>query len=182
MKLSESSHSLCGASSNALLTDDSSIPFAQQFRYHLKDVPIVSFEDQGYPPEGSIKVRFPDISSVSVEINRRETIEEVRERIEKQTGRNLKNYYLVSDHGIIKDGASLDEYNVIPGSNLLVIPIGIRHSNRKTRDFWIKSRESRCESAREKHVEKTPRELAEIRRCLSSARGKFTQKTWRQKL
>lgn len=97
-------------------------PFAQQFNYHLQDLEIVR-RNQPLKPDGQLHVRFPDITTIDVDFNKRESIETFKERLQNivQDKYNLKNYYLVSKNGIIKDDTTLDEYFLTPGSNVLVI-------------------------------------------------------------
>jgi hypothetical protein len=118
-------------------------PFAQQFNYHLQDLPIVR-RSQPPKPDGRLAVHLPDLSSVEVEYNRRETIENFRARIQVAApGLRISDYYVVSRHGLIADGMTLDEYFLTPGSDLVLIRKGIGTRQQLiSRRFWLKSRES----------------------------------------
>lgn len=125
------------------LQNNQEAPFSQQFNYHLQDLAIVR-RSQPLKPDGTVKVRLPDITSVNVEFNLRESIESFRERLQDVLkGKiNVSQYYIVSRHGTIEDGMTLDECYVTPGSNLLLIRKGIKDKQQlANRRFWIKSRE-----------------------------------------
>lgn len=138
---SPSQSSISGNQSHAQGTKEA--PFSQQFNYHLQDVAIVR-RYQPLKPDGSLRVHLPNISSVEIEFNLRESIETFRERLQERLKNkiNVSQYYIVSPHGTIEDGMTLDECFVTPGSNLLLIRKGIKDRQQlANRRFWIKSRE-----------------------------------------
>jgi hypothetical protein len=118
-------------------------PFAQQFNYHLQDLPIVR-RNQPPRPDGRLIVHLPDFSSVQVEYNRRETIENFRARIQAATPDiRVNDFYVVSRHGLIADGITLDEYFLTPGADLVLIRKGVGSRQQlMSRRFWLRSRES----------------------------------------
>lgn len=117
-------------------------PFAQQFNYHLQDLAIVR-RKQNLKPDGTVQVHLPNITSVSVEYNRRETVEVFRERLQELIPEfKVKDYYLVTPRGAIEDGMTLDEYSLTPGIDILLIRKGIKNRQQlKNRRFWLQSRE-----------------------------------------
>lgn len=118
-------------------------PFSQQFNYHLQDLAIVR-RAQPLKPDGKVRVHLPNITSIEIEFNLRESIESFRERLQEHLKDkiNVSQYYIVSRHGTIEDGMSLDECFVTPDSNLLLIRKGIKDRQQlANRRFWIKSRE-----------------------------------------
>jgi hypothetical protein len=145
--LSESA-SATGLSSSrsALLCKGSSASpaasFAQQFNYHLQDLAILR-RNQTAKPDGQLTVHLPNLQSVKVDYNRRETIEKFRERLQAEVpDLRISSHYVVSSHGLIADGQTLDEYFLTPGADLLIIPKGVRNKQHLMgQRFWIKSRQ-----------------------------------------
>lgn len=117
-------------------------PFAQQFNYHLQDLAIVR-RKQNSKPDGTVKVHLPNITSIRVEYNRRETVEVFRERLQGLIPDfRVKDYYLVTPRGAIEDGMTLDEYSLVPGIDILMIRKGVKNRQQlKNRRFWLQSRE-----------------------------------------
>lgn len=141
--LSLSSLSQSNLSSQSHQQSNQEAPFSQQFNYHLQDIAIVR-RSRPLKPDGKVCVHLPNISSIEVEFNLRESIESFRERLQEQlNGKiNISQYYIVSPHGTIEEGMTLDECFVTPGSNLLLIRKGIKNRQQlANRRFWIKSRE-----------------------------------------
>jgi hypothetical protein len=130
-----------GQSSHSASTQDA--PFAQQFNYHLQNLAIVP--RSGPPkPDGKVTVHLPDYTSVLIDYNRRETIESLRLRLQGvATNYRIDDYYLVSSHGSIEDQMTLDEYFLIPGSDLVLVRKGVKNRQQlANRNFWLKSREA----------------------------------------
>jgi hypothetical protein len=143
----------CGSQASGFLPSDSPAtssrggqsdqPFAQQFTYHLQDPPIVR-RNQPPKPDGSLAAHLTDLSSVQVEYNPREAIEDFRASIRTAVpGLRIGDYHVVSRHGLIADGMTRDEYFLTPGADLIVIRKGIGTRQQLiSRRFWLKSRES----------------------------------------
>jgi hypothetical protein len=95
-------------------------------------------------PDGKVTVHFPDYTSVSVDYNRRETIEILRARVQSLVPRyRIDDYYVVSEHGSIEDEMTLDEYFLVPGSDLLLVRKGVKDRQiLASRGFWLQSREA----------------------------------------
>jgi hypothetical protein len=130
-------------STSASRSTPSDQPFAQQFNYHLQDLPIVR-RNLPPKPDGRLAIHLPDLSAVQVEYNRRETIESFRTRIQTAApGLRIDEYYVVSRHGVIADGMTLDEYFLTPGADLILIRKGVgTRQQLMSRKFWIRSRQS----------------------------------------
>jgi short-subunit dehydrogenase involved in D-alanine esterification of teichoic acids len=118
------------SSRSALITKGTSPPgasFAQQFNYHLQDLAIVR-RNQTAKPDGQLTVHLPSLQSVRVDYNRREMMERFRERLQTAVpDLRINNHYVVSNHGLIADRQTLDEYFLTPGADVLIIPKGVRN-------------------------------------------------------
>jgi hypothetical protein len=116
------------------------IPIPKQFEYHLQDMELVKRAEPP-KPDGKLIVHLTDFACVEVEYTRRETIERFRERVQAAAPHiNLEDYYLVSGHGAIDDGRTLDEYFLSPGAHIVIVRKGIRDRQQlRNRNFWLKS-------------------------------------------
>jgi hypothetical protein len=114
---------------------------SQQFRYQLQDLELVR-RSEPPKPDGKLVVHLTDFQCVEVEYHRRETIEQFRDRLQAAVPHlTISEYYLVSEHGSIEDGMTLDEYFLTPGSRILIVRKGIKTRQiLANRNYWLKSR------------------------------------------
>jgi hypothetical protein len=99
---------------------------------------------QPFRPDGQVIVHFPNLQSISVDYNRRESIESFRARHQALAPQlRIKDFMVVSARGAISDGATLDAYYLTPGSNLILIRKGFGNRQQlMSRSFWLKSHSS----------------------------------------
>jgi hypothetical protein len=150
---------------------DSFLPFAQQFRYRLKDAPIVSFESN-FRPTGFVTIHLPNYTSIQFPFDPLELVEDFRGRLQAILDFDATHFHLVTKRGILLSNASVAERHIKPGMQLVLVgeePNRIK--TRATRDFWVRSREMRGRSPRSEHVDKTSEELQSIRRHLKERGG-----------
>lgn len=171
------------------MQNDKRIAFAKQFAYHLKDVPLENY-DPILQPNGFVKVHLPNITSIRVpfhplmdikqfKVHLQATLDStINENISPDSPSyyNCDKFYLVTSKGIIDENSTLDVSLVKKGTNILMISKGISTSEiLKQRDYWLKKREERISSPSTPRIEKTPEQLAKIRRTLSK-RSRFGSK------
>jgi hypothetical protein len=99
---------------------------------------------QPFRADGTLTVHLPDLQSVSVEYSRRESIEAFRARLQTFVPNlRLHEFLVVCERGSIADEATLDQYYVTPGSDVILVRKGIRNRQQlKNRAFWLKSHAS----------------------------------------
>lgn len=171
------------------MQNDKRIAFAKQFSYHLKDVPLENF-DPNLKPTGFVNVHLPNFTSIRVPFHPLMDLVQFRNHLQNTLNStinenlpstspsylNCNDFYLVTSKGIIDESSTLDVSFVKKGTNILMISKGISTADiLKQRDFWLRQREKRISSPSTPRTEKTPEQLAKIRRTLSK-RSRFGSK------
>jgi hypothetical protein len=96
-----------------------------------------------FRPDGMLTVHLPELRSVTVEYNRRETIEAFRARLQERVP-NLcvRDFLIVSKQGTITDETTLDDYALTSGADLILVRKGVAtRQEMMNRLFWLRSRE-----------------------------------------
>ena len=171
------------------MKNDKRVAFARQFSYHLKDVPLENF-DNNLDPIGFVNVHLPNITSIRVPFHPLMDMEQFQKHLQATLNStinenlpstspsyyNCTDFHLVTAKGIIDENSTLDASFVKKGTNILMISKGISTADiLKQRDYWLRKREKRLSSPTTPRIEKTPDQLAKIRRTLSK-RSRFGSK------
>ena len=111
---------------------DQNIDDLSNFNLRVNDLPILDLGDC-LETDGYLDVYFtsntrkstsiPKKIKIQIPYNRHQTAEELRHKIEQKIGKSTKDYYLVSDYGMILNGTTLDEYFPLPKSKPTNTPI-----------------------------------------------------------
>ena len=118
-------------------------PLEQEINFHLHDIALIRKKKE-ILPEGKLKIHLPDYRCFQVPFNKCETIEILRSRIADIVGFDISRYYVICRNGRIEQGHTLDEYFLVPGSDLLLIQKGIKNKSiLANRNYWLKKRETR---------------------------------------
>lgn len=97
-----------------------------------------------FKPVGIVVVFFPGIPEFEVYYQNREPVEDFRKMVESKINISTEPYYVVSPHGIIKPGSTLDDYGIQNGTTILFVEKGIRNAQTMHyRDFWLKTHKER---------------------------------------
>ena len=136
---------LAGSSMLAMLNSNKTDlkPLVQQIDLHLQDIEIQPRSIQK-PPTGTVIVYFPDTPGFEVDFYSRESVKSLRTRIEKLTKLPMNEYTLACKSGTMLDDKGLDEYNIVPQSNIIVFEKGAQMKiQKKAREGWLESRKTR---------------------------------------
>lgn len=97
------------------------------------------------PPTGKLLVHFLDNPSFEVDFYIKETVQDLKNRIQQISKLEIFNYNIVCKNGTMKDDHTLDEYKLKANTRIVIVEKGAVSAQRKlTRERWLEL--SKCRS------------------------------------